>query len=302
MSLTLIIGPMFSGKTTELLRIIERAEAIGQSSLVINHSIDIRYTDSSAELPSSVSTHTRRSHDCIPLSSLSDLLNESTEHSYKELFQKASFIAINEGQFFTDLFENVLKMIEVYKKDVVVCGLDGDYLRNPFENMMRLIPVCDTLIRLTSLCSICRSGKEAIHSKRMPCIDELRPHIKELWTSLEEHHSSESSSSSPMKWSMKINGCTEGDIDITVSFHRSSELILSKQNIFTIDNIDEILYLLDCIWKYQSQYLGTLNELYETSRRIQHYIQHYMSHKRISNIKVGGIAEYQPVCRKCYLG
>ena len=46
--------------------------------------------------------------------------------------QESKVILINEGQFFEDLFDWVIMMVEIYKKDVYVCGLDGDFKRNEF--------------------------------------------------------------------------------------------------------------------------------------------------------------------------
>ena len=80
--------------------------------------------------------------------------------------QKAEVILINEGQFFTDLYEVVDDMLQKGKK-IYVCGLDGDFKRNRFGQILDLIPLCDKVTKLTSLCSICKNGTPGIFSKRI---------------------------------------------------------------------------------------------------------------------------------------
>jgi thymidine kinase len=78
----------------------------------------------------------------------------------------ADVILINEGQFFSDLYETVQDMLN-YEKKVYVCGLDGDFERKKFGSILDLIPFCDKITKLTSLCSICRDGTAAIFSMRL---------------------------------------------------------------------------------------------------------------------------------------
>jgi thymidine kinase len=78
----------------------------------------------------------------------------------------ADVILINEGQFFPDLEEFVRTMLSQGKK-IYVCGLDGDYERKKFGQILDLIPICDKVIKLTSLCTICKDGTPGIFSKRI---------------------------------------------------------------------------------------------------------------------------------------
>jgi thymidine kinase len=75
-------------------------------------------------------------------------------------------ILINEGQFFPDLYDFVNELLKADKK-VYVCGLDGDFERKKFGNILDLIPLCDKVRKLTSLCSICKDGTPAIFSMRL---------------------------------------------------------------------------------------------------------------------------------------
>jgi len=75
-------------------------------------------------------------------------------------------VLINEGQFFPDL-EEFVKILLKNNKKIYVCGLDGDFERKKFGQMLDLIPLCDKVTKLTSLCSICKNGTPGIFSKRI---------------------------------------------------------------------------------------------------------------------------------------
>ena len=96
--LEIILGPMFSGKTTQLIQHYKKNNYIGKTVCVINYSEDTRYHDSM------LSTHDKIMIPCI----FSSKLGEED----KDLLQKADVIIINEGQFFDDLFEFVLEKVE----------------------------------------------------------------------------------------------------------------------------------------------------------------------------------------------
>lgn len=156
MSLTLIIGCMFSGKTTELLRMVEREEAIGRGVVVINHAHDSHRSGSEK-----VKTHSGKNrHVEYEVGTLDDSLLQTIIHDHIQT------IAINEGQFFTDLSNFVMKALDT-GTNVIVCGLDSDFMRKPFEEIMNLVPHANVLIKTTAFCKVCRDGTEAIYSKRV---------------------------------------------------------------------------------------------------------------------------------------
>jgi thymidine kinase len=76
-------------------------------------------------------------------------------------------ILINEGQFFSDLYENVLDYVEKFNKEVYVFGLDGDFLRNKFGDILDLIPYSNTVEKLSALCANCRNGTLGNFSYRL---------------------------------------------------------------------------------------------------------------------------------------
>ena len=75
-------------------------------------------------------------------------------------------ILINEGQFFHGLVPFVKEQLS-QKKQIYIAGLDGDFQRNVFGDLLQLIPLCDKVEKLASLCGICKNGNPGIFSKRI---------------------------------------------------------------------------------------------------------------------------------------
>ena len=111
---------------------------------------------------------------CLQANKLSDIWTrngwiESGKESdiyAHNLLKKAEVILINEGQFFTDLYEIVIDMLN-HNKKIYICGLDCDFERKKFGYILDLIPLCDKVNKLTSLCSLCKDGTPAIFSMRL---------------------------------------------------------------------------------------------------------------------------------------
>lgn len=143
--LEIIIGPMFSGKTTQLVELYEKYTIEGKLVAVINYVEDKRYHDNM------LSTHDKKMIPCEFTSRLGDVWNTNCISN----IHIADVILINEGQFFPDLVDTVLSMVEKYDKRVYVCGLDGDFKRNKFGTILDLIPLCDKVTKLAAKCHIC---------------------------------------------------------------------------------------------------------------------------------------------------
>ena len=151
--LELILGPMFSGKTSKLLEIYKQCKFCNIPVLVINHAIDVRYT------PDMLSTHDNQN---IPCEFINDLISFWKSNDNENI----QVVLINEGQFFENLFEAVELMLNE-KKKVYVCGLDGDFKRKKFGEILDLIPICDKVYKLQSLCALCKNGEKGIFSLRV---------------------------------------------------------------------------------------------------------------------------------------
>ena len=150
--LHLIIGCMFSGKTTELLRTATRFKSIGKSITIINFAEDTRYSSTD------VTTHDK--YSCI------DIKSHYTHQLDAKQYEDYSVICINEAQFFTGLKEFCISLMNKCKI-VYVSGLDGDFQQNPFGEILQLIPLCNTVTRLNALCKLCGNGKFAYFTKRL---------------------------------------------------------------------------------------------------------------------------------------
>ena len=155
--LELFIGPMYSGKTSKLLEIYRQHKFCNQEIFVINYSDDKRYSNTH------LSSHDKVMIPCNQVKILSEL-NENT--LTKNLLKKSEIIIINEGQFFPDLFEWTKDILLNYNKRIYIGGLDGDFKANKIGKILDLIPLCDKVTKLTSLCAICKNGTPAIFSHR----------------------------------------------------------------------------------------------------------------------------------------
>jgi thymidine kinase len=157
--LELFIGPMFSGKTSKLIQIYKELKGYSKTVSVINHSFDKRYDDLM------MSSHDKIMVPCLQAKTLGELWN-NTENNGNNVLRSSDFILINEGQFFEDIYDIVLDMLK-HNKTVYVCGLDGDFERKKFGLILDLIPICDKVTKLNSLCVSCKDNTPGIFSKRI---------------------------------------------------------------------------------------------------------------------------------------
>ena len=155
MSLKIIMGNMFSGKTTELVRRLKRYEVIGKRILVINSSKDTRC------LEHVLRTHDNMKFDCIK----TDDLNELT-------YQDVDVIAIDEAQFFIGLKVFVEKVLK-RGKTIILTGLDGDYKQEKIGEILDCIPLADKVFKLSAMCMECMDGTHGPFTKRIVNSDKV---------------------------------------------------------------------------------------------------------------------------------
>jgi thymidine kinase len=150
MSLELVVGPMFAGKSSALLTIVRRHRALGWSVFVITHAMDTRYSTEPH-----IVNHDR---ECIPATA-TDKLTPLLETS---AYQEARLVVVEEAQFFPDLVAFILQAVDRDGKHAVVVGLDGDAERRPFGQVLDLVPYADRFTKLTAFCHLCADGTPAI--------------------------------------------------------------------------------------------------------------------------------------------
>jgi thymidine kinase len=145
----LIIGPMFSGKTTTLLTKYRRYMIAGKKVLLVKNDRDTRYD------VKKISTHDGVTVDAICCNKLSKL---------DEDISKFEVICIDEIQFYPDAVKYVDKWANMGLV-VIASGLNGTFERKPFEVISQLIPMVENITFLTAVCK--KTGMDAVFSKRL---------------------------------------------------------------------------------------------------------------------------------------
>lgn len=150
MSLEVLIGPMFAGKSSAIQSIIRRHQSLGWDVFVITHSMDTRYSDEPM-----IVNHDRQ---MLPANATDKLMPLLEHPEYK----RSRLVVIEEAQFFADLVPFVQSVVDRDGKHAVVVGLDGDAERRPFGHVLDIIPLADRVTKLTAMCKQCQDGTPAI--------------------------------------------------------------------------------------------------------------------------------------------
>jgi thymidine kinase len=152
-----VVGPMFSGKSEELIRRLRRAEIARQRVQIFKPNIDQRY-----------SANEIVSHSGLGMGS--DLVN-SAEEVLAKVEPRTEVVGIDEAQFLGErLVETCTKMADMGKR-VIVAGLDTDFLGRPFEPMPRLLAIAEEITKLLAICMRC--GNPAVHTQRLVASGDL---------------------------------------------------------------------------------------------------------------------------------
>eukprot|EP00775_Hariotina_reticulata_P012703 gene12703-12834_t len=153
--LELIMGPMFAGKTTQLIaRVQDVSRVDNKLAVAVKSSRDQRYGCHW------VVTHDGRCMRCYTADTLAE---------FKQLmgpaYHKLQVIAIDEAQFFPDLIDFCGQAVDGDGKHVIVAGLSGDFRRQRFGQLLELLPLADSITQLSSKCGFC--GDRALFSLRL---------------------------------------------------------------------------------------------------------------------------------------
>ncbi len=147
----LIVGCMFSGKTTSLIERVRAAEAAGRRVAVIKHRIDDRYRQDC------VVTHESRRAGVAARS-----VRGSGELAAAAA--GADFVAVDEGHFFDDGLAEAVQRLAAGGADVVVTALDRNIWGEPFGSVRAVEAIADRVERLLAICARC--GRPADHTQR----------------------------------------------------------------------------------------------------------------------------------------
>lgn len=152
-----IVGPMFSGKSEELIRRLRRAEIARQRVQIFKPKIDERYAANEIVSHSGLG---------IPSEAVS-----KGEDVLALVLPRTEVVGIDEAQFLGDELVNVCTKLADTGKRVIVAGLDTDYRGRPFEPMPRLLSVAEEITKLLAICVRC--GNPAVHTQRLVESEEL---------------------------------------------------------------------------------------------------------------------------------
>ena len=152
-----IVGPMFSGKSEELIRRLRRAEIGRQRVQIFKPVIDQRYSKNGIV-----------SHSGLEIPS--ELVSSGTE-ILEKVAPRTEVVGIDEAQFLGEsIVADCARLAELGKR-VIVAGLDTDFLGRPFEPMPRLLAVAEEITKLLAICMRC--GNPAVHTQRIVASEEL---------------------------------------------------------------------------------------------------------------------------------
>ena len=145
-----IVGSMFSGKSEELIRRLNRARIARQKVQVFKPAIDARYS------VQEIASHSGHKHDSMPVTTAGEML-EAVEPD-------TQVVGIDEGQFFDMALVDAVNRLAGQGKRVIVAGLDQDYTGRPFEPMPQLLCVAEFITKTHAICVKC--GSTANYSQR----------------------------------------------------------------------------------------------------------------------------------------
>ena len=155
--LEVIAGPMFSGKSEELIRRITRYHLARIPTQTFKPIIDTRYADEE------VVSHSRLTTAAKPVADSEELL--------KSVEDRTVVVGIDEGQFFDDGLVDVATLLAGAGKQLIIAGLDTDYLGRPFEPIPSLMLRAEYVTKTLAVCHRC--GGPGLFTQRVIQSDEL---------------------------------------------------------------------------------------------------------------------------------
>jgi len=145
-----IAGSMFSGKSEELIRRLNRARIARQKVQVFKPAIDARYS------VEEIASHSGQKHVSIPVSTTAEMMSQVHEDT--------QVVGIDEGQFFDEPILDAVNELARSGKRVIIAGLDQDFTGRPFEPMPQLLSIAEFITKTHAICVKC--GATANYSQR----------------------------------------------------------------------------------------------------------------------------------------
>ena len=161
--LEVIVGPMFSGKSEELIRRLKRARIAKQRVGCFKPDIDLRYHRTA------IASHSEQTHEASVVTPNSDRLREALITS--GLVDSVEVVGLDEVQFFDEGILPLTMELVALGKRVILAGLDTTFANEPFGPVPNLMALADRVTKLNAVCMVC--GQPAIHTQRLGHSQEL---------------------------------------------------------------------------------------------------------------------------------
>jgi len=155
-----ITGPMFSGKSEELIRRLKRARIARQRVACFKPDIDLRYHRTA------IASHSAQTHEAVTVPNVSHL----RQALYQQL-PDVEVIGIDEAQFFDASIVQLTGELVHLGKRIIIAGLDTTFTGDPFGPIPALMAIADEVTKLSAVCIVC--GSPAIHTQRLGASREL---------------------------------------------------------------------------------------------------------------------------------
>jgi thymidine kinase len=161
--LEVITGPMFSGKSEELIRRLKRARIARQRVGCFKPDIDLRYHRTA------IASHSEQTHEAAVVTPNAERLREALFDT--GLVDQVEVIGIDEVQFFDEAIQPLTMELVSMGKRVILAGLDTTFANEPFGPVPALTALADKVTKLNAVCMVC--GQPAIHTQRLGDSQEL---------------------------------------------------------------------------------------------------------------------------------
>ena len=158
--LEVITGPMFSGKSEELIRRLKRARIARQRVICFKPDLDLRYHRSS------IASHSEQTHEAIAVANV-----ERLRQVLFPMLPEVGVIGFDEAQWLDDGIVPLVEQLIHLGRRIIVAGLDMTFAGEPFGPIPALLAISDEVTKLAAVCTVC--GAPAIHSQRLGANQDL---------------------------------------------------------------------------------------------------------------------------------
>jgi thymidine kinase len=155
-----ITGPMFSGKSEELIRRLKRAQIAKQRVACFKPDLDVRYHRSA------IASHSAQTLEAVTVANVGEM-----QTFLLPIVDRIDVVGVDEAQFLDSSLLRLAGELVHLGKRVLLAGLDTTFSGEPFAPIPDLMAVADEVTKLSAVCMLC--GAPAIHTQRLGSSQEL---------------------------------------------------------------------------------------------------------------------------------